>query len=218
MDVREAKLKAAEATLPATLRTAVEFEETFLRILAAAPVEEWLPSVQAFVMVKADDPAVAGARDVARAWLARAEMERIGTVLDQYHGENARYPATFPEVGKRLPAELRTDPWAEPWVYHPYAPKETGGETRQRYTLGPKRYPDLGSLRDAIGGRRPLAVPAWKIILHEAPDHRVLEFQQNGVTRGLVSAGGKIDGFTLLYVGDHWALMASVDQLFAVSF
>ena len=218
LDVRVSALDQTAATLPAEVRPAVQFEETFLRIMAGLPTSEWLSQARAFATAKANDPVSAGVREVARAWVARAEMESIGTTLDQYFGEKARYPATFTEIEKRLPAGLKADPWGESWVYRPQAPKGFGGETRQRFSLGPTRLPNLGSLRDAVGGRQPFSPPAWKVTLRVAANSQALEFQGNDVTKGLIMAGGKIGNYSLLYVGDHWALMATLDQLFTVSF
>ena len=216
--VREAKLESAIPALPAALQSAVRFEEVFLRIVAGAPESEWLPRVQPFATALSTDPVSAGVRDVARAWLARTEMERIGTVLDQYYGEKVRYPATLTEVEKMLPADLRTDPWGEVWVYRPQAPKGFPTEAQQRYQLAPKRLPGLSGVRAASGGREPLPTPQWKVTLQTATNNRALEFQLNGATKGVISAGGKIDEYALLYVGDHWALMASADQLFTLTF
>ena len=218
VDVRESKLEAAAGTLAAELRPAVQFEETFLRIMAGVPESQWLPSVRTFATATANDPVSTGVREVARAWLARTEMEAIGTRLDQYFGENVRYPATLAEVEKSLPTDLQTDPWGDAWVYRPHAPKGFPGETRERYQLGPKRCPDLGRLRDAIGGRQPFTPPAWKVTLQVATNNRALDFRLDGVSKGLITAGGKIGEYTLLYVGDHWALMASTDQLFTIAF
>ena len=218
LDVRLSALEKAAATLPAAVHPALQFEETFLRILAAVPETDWLRQIRAFTATTANDPVSLGVREVARVWLARTEMESIGTVLDQYFGENVRYPAAFSEVEKLLSADLRTDPWGDAWVYRPHAPKGFGGEARQRYQLGPKRFSSLGSLRDSIGGRQPFAVPTWKVTLQAATNNRALEFQQNGATKGVIVAGGKIDDNTLLFIGDHWALMAATDQLFTIPF
>ena len=218
LDVRVGKLESAVAAFPDALRPAVQFEETFLRIMSGAPENEWLPPVRTFSAATASDPVSVGVRGEARAWLARTEMEAIGPTLDQYYGENVRYPATFAEVEKLLPTGLKTDPWGETWVYRPHAPKGFGGETRQRYQIGPKRYPGLGGMRDAIGGRQTFLPPAWKVTLQAATNNRALEFQLNGVGKGLISAGGKIDDYRLLYVGERWALMASTDQLFTIAF
>ena len=152
LEVRVGKLEAALAAMPTTLGPAVKFEETFLRLMAAGPKDEWLPTMQTFATATANDPVTGGVRDLARAWVARAEMDRIGTMLDQFYGENVRYPATFAEVEKRLSAGSKLDPWGEAWVYRPHAPKGFAQQAGQRYELGPKRDPHLGTLRDAVGG------------------------------------------------------------------
>lgn len=212
------KLDAAATTLPPELAPAVKFEQAFLRAVARAPENDWLPAMQTLASATGNDPVSAETREVAKAWVARAQMAQIGEVLDKDYVENVRYPSTFAEVEKTLPPDLKADPWGEPWTYQPRAPQGFAQEVNQRYQLGPKRFPNLGTLREATSNRKPLAPPAWKIFLRTTGNNRALEFQQNGAVAGLLTAGGKIGDYGLLYVGDHWALMAATDQLFTVAF
>jgi len=41
---------------------------------------------------------------------------------------------------------------------------------------------------------------------------------QTSTNDAIIQPGGTVAGATLLYIGDNWALMATQDQLFAVTF
>ena len=204
--------------LPPELVLAVQFQKAFLRAVGRATPAEWLPQMRTFASAAASDPVAVGLREAAKAWVARAEMEELGKVLDGYYAQNVRYPAAWSEVEKTLPAELRADPWGQPWVYRPHAPQGFAKEGRQRYQLGPTRLPELETLREATMERKPFAPPAWKVALRVVGENRALEFQSGGAVVGLVSAGGQVGNYTLMYVGDRWALLAGPDQLFTIVF
>ncbi len=204
--------------LPPELAPAIQYEKAFLRAVSRGPQAEWLPAMRAFAAATGSDPIVAGLRDVAKAWVARIEMQGVGTVLDTYYAQNVQYPATLAEVEKALPADLRADPWGQPWVYRPRAPQGFAKENRQRYQLGPTRFPELASLREATTGRNPFTPPVWKVVLRVVGENRALEFQSGGAVVGVLSAGGTLDHYSLMYVGDHWALMTGPDQLFTIAF
>ena len=214
---REAALDATTG-LPPELAPAVQYQKAFLRAIARAAQPDWLPQMRAFAVATGNDPMTAGLRDASRAWVARIEMQSIGTILDGYYAQNVRYPVSLGEVEKTFPADLRADPWGQPWVYRPHAPQGFSKETRQRYQLGPTRFPDLGTLRDATANRPPFTPPAWKVVLRLVGENRALEFHVGNAVVGLLSAGGTLDTYSLLYVGDHWALMAGPDQLFTIAF
>lgn len=218
LNQRIAGLQAAAATLPPQLMPTLRFEEAFLRIMARVSETEWLPAVRALADAPGADPVTAATRDVARAWVARAAMRGIGVVLDDFYAKNVRFPMAFSEVDKDLPRDLKADPWGEPWSYRTHAPEGFGKQVLQRYTLGPKRYPQLGTLREATVGRQPFTPPAWKITQMRAGEGNALEFRAGGAVLGLIQAGGRIDAYTLVYVGDRWALMAGPDQFFTVTF
>ena len=215
---RTAALEAAAPTLPPGLAPALRYEETFWQILGGAPQADWSARIRDFVNAPGTDPVTAAVRDAARGWLARLQMQAIGSVLDDYYARNVRFPAALSEVERNLPKDLRADPWGEPWVYRLHAPQGFARETTQRYQLGPTRFPNLGTLREATVERRPFTPPAWRIVLRPVGASPALEFHAGAALLGLIQAGGKIDVYTLAYVGDHWALLAGPDQLFTVSF
>jgi len=215
------------AAVPTELKVAVQFQKTYLKILATKetkgshgqPAEpDWVNELRAFVAVdRENDPVVHGVAEVARAWLARVEMRSIDAALRQYYRRNVRFPEQFSAVEASLAEGLRRDPWGEAWSYEPRAPEGLAKIAGQRYRIGPARFPDLGTLDEAAGGKRP-APPAWKIAPRNIGGKRTLEFRLDGsfVT---VEAGGVAGPSTrLLYIGDGWALMAGRDQLFAVTF
>ena len=217
---RLAGLQAAAASLPSPLAPTIRFEEAFLRIMARVGEPEWLPAVRALADAPGADPVTAAVRDVARSWVARVQMRGIDAVLDDYYAQNVRFPTAFAEVEKSLPRELKTDPWGEPWTYRVHAPEGFSRQALQRYALGPKRWPALGTLREATVARPPLTPPAWKITAVRAGEGTALEFRAGagGAVLGLIQAGGRIDAYTLVYIGDRWALLAGPDQLFTVTF
>lgn len=215
---RVANLDAAAATLPPELLPAIRFEQAFVRIIARASESDWLPGVRTMADASGTDPVTAAVREVAKAWVARVEMRGIGAVLDQHYVKNVRYPNFLSEVERDLPKDLRMDPWGETWAYRTHAPAGFAREVSQRYTLGPRRDPDLGTLEEATVHRKPLTPPAWKIALRQFAGNDALEFSLNNAVVGVLQAGGKLDLYTLVYVGDRWALMAATDQLFTVTF
>lgn len=215
---RLASLDATAASLPPELLPTIRFEQAFVRIMARAGESDWLPGVRAMAEAPGTDPVTAALRDVAKAWVARVEMRGVGAVLDNYYAKNVRYPNALSDVERDLPKDLKTDPWGEPWVYRPHAPSGFAKEMLQRYTLGPKRAPDLGTLKEATVNRKGFAPPAWKIALRQIAGNSALEFSNGGALVGVLQAGGKLDAYTLVFVGDRWALMAATDQLFTVTF
>ena len=147
-------------------------------------------------------------------------MADIDTALHNYYRRNVRFPATFAEVEPDIAENLRKDPWGEPWVYKTGAPRGFDRLGDQRYELGPTRFPKLGNLNEAIR-HRVVQIPAWTITPRDISGNTALEFRTDrGGTPVIttIQAGGKVDDCTLVFIGDHWALMAGADQLFAVTF
>jgi len=211
------------AAVPDELKPAVRFQQTFLKILAssvskAQPLEpDWVKELQAFIAADREgDPVVHGVAEVARAWIARVQMQTIDTELRQYYRKQVHFPATFSEIEPGLPDALRRDPWGQPWVYAPHAPQGLGKLSAQRYRLGPARHPDLGPLGEATGDRNS-PPPSWQLTALNLGGKRVLKIRTPTGTATL-EPGGKTGAFTLLFTGDNWALMAGPDQLFAVTF
>lgn len=215
---RVAGLEKAAATLPPELMPTIRFEEALVRVLGRVNESDWLPAMRTLATASGTDPVAAAVREAAKAWIARAAMREIGVSLDDYYAQNVRYPGALAEIERALPQDLRADPWGEPWVYRLHAPVGFPQQTGQRYTLGPKRYPELGTLREATVDRPALTPPAWKLALRAVGESVALEFRLGPEIAGLLQPGGKIGEYTLVYVGDHWALMAAPDQLFAVPF
>ena len=215
------------ATVPTELKAAVQFQKTYLKILAAkenkgskasSPEPDWVNELRAFVAAdRENDPVVHGVADVARAWLARVEMRSIDAALRQYYRRNVRFPEQFSAVEASLAEGLRRDPWGEAWSYQPCAPEGLAKLAGQRYRIGPARFPDLGTLEEAAGGKQTVP-PAWKISLRNIGGKRTLEFRLDGSFVTVEAGGVAGPSARLLYIGEGWALMAGRDQLFAVTF
>jgi hypothetical protein len=215
---RIANLETAATTVPPNLVPAIRFEEAFVRAVGRAAESEWLPAMRALAAAPDQDPIASALRDLAKAWIARVEMRAIGVVLDNYYAQNVHYPKALSDVERDLPNDLKLDPWGEPWVYRTHAPDGFGKELFQRYVIGPKRFPDLGTLKEATVDRPPFNPPAWKIAARTVGDGSALEFSDRTGVVALLQAGGKVGPYTLVYVGNRWALLAATDQLFTETF
>jgi len=205
--------------LPSALRPAIQFQKIFLRILSGEEPSRWRGEIEKFATPSGSSPLESGLREIARAWLARVEMIEIDTVFHAYYRQYVRFPATLAEVESDIPAGLRKDPWGEAWHYEPHPPQGFERLTTQRYQLGPARFPQLGSLKDAAHHRDAVA-QTWKITARDIAGSKALEFRGSSANASVavLQPGGSINECTLLFIGDGWALMAGVDQLFAVTF
>jgi hypothetical protein len=201
--------------LPKALQPAVRFQKVFLKILAGGKPAGWRAEMESFCTGPADTPLVAGLCEIARVWIARAQMEEIDALLHDYYRRNIRFPATLAELGQ-LPPSLQKDPWGGAWSYTPLAPRGFSKLVAQRYQLGPARFPKLATLAEAIRDRQPPA-HVWEITPRDAGGNTALEFHAAQST-AVIQPGGEIEGCRLLFIGDKWALMAGTDQLFAVGF
>ncbi|MCG3147341.1 MAG: hypothetical protein PCFJNLEI_00780 [Verrucomicrobiae bacterium] len=207
---------AAGKSLEPELWPAVEFQQVFCEILTGAPPAKWQAQLGKFLNPAPNDFVAQGIADVARIWLARARMLEVDVVLKKYYRRAVSFPESLAAVMADLPAQLRTDPWGQPWVYTVHAPEGFARQANQRYQLGPTRCPLLTTLREATKPRPAQAVP-WKITAHSVSGERSLQFKGKK-TSALIQQGGSVDGYALLYIGDNWALLAAQDQLFAVTF
>ena len=215
------KITAEINTLPPELKPAAKFQQLFLQIISGAKESAWSGDLKGLIAADATDPSPAKfvnhtVADLAKAWIARAQMRQIDVVLRNYYRHQVRFPAQFSEIEPDLFEPLRRDPWGEPWAYKTQAPEGFAKLTSQRYQLGPARLPKLEPLKEALGDRT-APPPPWKITARDIGGNRALEFR-SGSALSTLQPGGKIDGHTLLFIGDGWALIASHDQLFTMKF
>ncbi|HWB60390.1 MAG TPA: hypothetical protein VG733_12920 [Chthoniobacteraceae bacterium] len=217
---QEAAVDDAAAALPPELAPAAQFQKLFLEIMSGAPVDTWRGEIEKLAASKSQQPVDLALAEISRAWLARLQMADIDTTLRNYYRRNVRFPATLDEIAAGIPENLRKDPWGDPWVYKLATPQGFTGFEGQRYQLGPARYPHLGNLDDAVR-HRSVKQPAWTIALRDIAGSKALEFRSDRAGTAVITViqpGGRVDDCILLYIGDKWALMAGVDQLFAVTF
>lgn len=207
---------AAGKSLAPELGPAVEFQRVFCDILAGTPPDKWRGDLAGFLQPATNDVVAQGVAEVARVWLARMRMVEVDAVLKDYYRHHVAFPDTLTPVLKDLPAQLRVDPWGQPWVYSLHAPEGFARQPNQRYQLGPTRCPLLSGLRDAVKPRPPQPTP-WKITASTVGQARAVLFTTKK-TSALIQPGGAVDGNRLLFIGDRWALLAGQDQLFTVGF
>jgi len=212
-----AALGSTVPRLPDTLEPALDFQKIFLQIISGVPASVWRADLEKLAVAPGGNPVVEGVREAARAWFARLQMADIDQALRLYYRAHVQFPATLAEIEGDLPQTLRKDPWGEPWIYKPLAPQGFERLAMQRYQLGPTRFPNLAPLPEALTRRKP-ETHSWTISLRDAAGKKALEFRspEKGATVAIIEPGGKIDGCVLLYIGNNWALMAGVDDLFAV--
>ena len=200
---------------PVELQSAVAFQRTFLKIIGGKPEDEWRGELEGFAAVTGSNPVLQGLRQLARVWLARVEMEGIDAALVVYYRQNVRFPDTLDAAN--LPGNLKRDPWGDAWIYQVHAPEGFARLGTQRYRLEPGHYPGLAGLKEAIGRREPPA-RGWKIAEVQIAGGMALEFRMPGGAVATVEPGGRADDSTLMYIGQKWALMAGIDQLFTTAF
>jgi hypothetical protein len=211
-----------DVAVPAELKPALKFQQVFLKILAnPIPKElvgeanpDWVADLRVLVAGDRPEDGIAhGVAEVSRLWLARAHILTVEASLAQYYRHHVRFPDQLSEIV--LPEAVRRDPWGGPWAYKTKAPEGFAKLAGQRFEIGPTRYPALGGLPS---GDRNLTIPPWKIALRQVANKPALEFRSPSGAAAVLQPGGQTGDYTLLYIGNHWALMASPDQLFSVRF
>ena len=212
-----AALQDAARELPAPVRPAVEFQKVFLRIRADDPVTGWRAVMAKFATATGDEPMTVALRELARCWEARARMTEIDRALRKYYRTAIRFPDHLTAVERDMPEAIRLDPWGEPWVYAPTAPRGFSPKfARQRYQLGPTRWPQLSTVAEALAAKP--AAPSWKIIRRAAGGAPALELRSAEGQVAVLQAGGRFAGAVLAHLGEGWALFTDTERLFAVAF
>lgn len=216
-----AVLDKAAGSLPKTLQPALQFQKVFLQMISTSAQSTWRADLEKLSQLSGGDPVAQGAGELAKVWLARVQMQDLGRLLRDYYRDHVNFPRMLGQVERDIPKNLRTDPWGKPWVYAPQAPKGFSRLAGQRYQLGPERFPQLSTFKEATGKRPPVSC-SWKVILRDmgGGGAKALEFRSLSATSsaGVIQPGGRFEGSVLLHIGEQWALMAQGDQLFAVAF
>ena len=202
--------------LPALLRPAAEFQKVLLQIRAGAEPAAWRAPVDRAAQNAGGDSVTIALRELAKCWQARLAEVEIDKALRRFYRMNVRFPDHLGEVHADIPESVQLDPWGQPWIYKTTAPEGFGKLDDQRYELGPTRYPQLSTLAAAIKAE-PVA-PAWKIAPREVSGGRALEIRTASGQVAVVQPGAQIEGTTLAYISDGWALFADTDGLFVQTF
>lgn len=218
----EAKPASSQPVLPAAIPHALQpaalFQQLFGKILATKAGEspDWTKSLQLLIKNDSpDDPVAHGVAELARIWLARAQMREIEAVLRQFYRKNVRFPRQLSEIEGSLPPALRNDPWGKPWSYSSRPPSGMPKLVEQRFQLGPALYPGLEPL-EASAGDRKHRLPQWQPALVQVGGQPALQLRGADGASATLQPGGKTGEYTLLYLGADWALLAGKDQLVAL--
>jgi hypothetical protein len=202
--------------VPSPVRSAVDFEKLLLKVRSADHASGWRSEMERFAKASGDDPVTAGLREFAKLWIARAMMEEIDGALRKFYRHEVRFPDSLEPVLPDSPADAKRDPWGEAWVYKTTSPTGFTKLAKQRYQLGPAKYPQLSPLNEAMKSKP--APPAWQIMPREVSGAKALELRSAKGQSAIVQPGGHFADATLLYIGEGWALFANTERLFTLSF
>jgi len=216
LNARLAAVDHDALSTPSAVRSAVDFQKILVRIAASTPSTEWRADLEKFGKASGDEPLTKALRELAMCWEARVRMQEIDKTLRQYYRQAVRFPDRLDDVRGSIPADAKTDPWGESWVYKTAAPQGFAKLVKQRYDLGPTRYPQLSTIQEFVRGAAP--AHAWKISVRDIGGGKALEIRTSDGKAAVVQLGGKIGDATLAYVGDGWALFADTERLFTVPF
>jgi hypothetical protein len=216
LSARSSAFERDSASVPVAVRPAVEFQKILLRIATGSPVTEWRPEVEKFTKAASDDPAAKALRELALCWEARARMQEIDHTLRQYYRQAVRFPEKLDEVRAQIPADAKTDPWGEAWIYKLTTPQGFSKLPGQRYQLGPTRHPQLSTLPDFLKSTAPSR--NWKAAIRNVGGSKTLEIHTPDGQAAVVQIGGRVADADVVFIADNWALFADMERLFAVSF
>ncbi len=179
-------------------------------------------------MRASSDPVHAGARELARAWLTRLDMEDVKKALTQYYRMEVRYPDTLAQITAHpriaeSERPLTEDRWGRKWTYRAEDFKSIPGARGQKYSI---ESPMLGSLSDL---KAALTVP-YAGLIHLEPARvmggsgnatPLVQFRQTKAGAKsdaviVIQRGSIVEGVFLAYVGErliivcdrlHWRVM-----------
>ncbi len=200
---------------PLPVRPAVEFQKILVRIASSEPMADCRADLEKFAKATGEDPVVKSLRELALCWEARARMQEIDKALRLFYRKNVRFPDKLDDVRADIPADAKTDPWGDAWVYKSATAKTFAEIAKQRYQLGPTKYPQLLPIADALKAPAPTN---WKITPKDVAGAKALEIRTPEGAAAVVQAGGRVGDATLAFLGDGWALFADAQRLFTVSF
>ncbi|MDD5483048.1 MAG: hypothetical protein PHP98_05295 [Kiritimatiellae bacterium] len=101
------------------------------------------------------DPVLAGARELARAWLTCMDIEQVRESLQQYYRREVRYPEKIADIAahRGIPASQRpvmADRWGQAWTYQPADFKIMSGFRGQRCLVASRKLGDYSRLVAAL--------------------------------------------------------------------
>lgn len=164
------------------------------------------------------DPVHMGARELARAWLTRLDIEAVKSSLQAYYRNEVRYPESISAlaVHPRIPDSMRpplTDRWGNAWSYKLEDFRAITLPRGQRYRL------ESPKLKGTSGIEAALEVPYADLIrvqpvkaLRSADGRPMVQFSGMKVgadsnTVSIIQEGSSAEGIFLAHVGPKLILV-----------
>ncbi|TSA37000.1 MAG: hypothetical protein D4R65_01610 [Verrucomicrobiaceae bacterium] len=150
------QIAAARAKSPAELRPFFDLATAYDKAMRNAPLSEWRPAVQ---KLATQPDANAALKEAALIWEARARMAEFRLLLLDYYKKKASFPASLAPIAEKIPTELKSDPWGQPWQYQAVAPAHFPNLPAQGFKLVPSKYPGLQPIAElSVTGFTPPAL------------------------------------------------------------
>lgn len=150
------EIAAARAKSPAELRPFFDLATAYDKAMRNTPASEWRPAVQKLAV---QPDANAALKEAALIWEARARMAELRLLLLDYYKKKASFPASLTPIAEKIPTELKSDPWGQPWQYQAVAPAHFPNLPAQGFKLVPSKYPGLQPIAElSVTGFTPPAL------------------------------------------------------------
>lgn len=150
------EIAKARAKAPADLRPFFDLAAACEKAMRNAPPSEWRPAVQ---KLSVQPDANAALKETALMWEARARIAELRLLLLDYYKKKASFPASLAAIADKIPPELKSDPWGQPWQYQAVAPAHFPKLPGQSFKLVPSKYPGLQPVAElSVTGFKPPAL------------------------------------------------------------
>lgn len=134
------ELAKTRAKSSAEFRPFFDLATAYDKAMRNAPPSEWRPAVQ---KLATQPDANAALKEASLMWEARARMAELRLLLLDHYKKKASFPASLAAIADKIPPELKSDPWGQPWQYQAVAPAHFPNLPAQSFHLAPSKYPAL---------------------------------------------------------------------------
>jgi len=150
------EIAKARAKAPSDLRPFFDLAAAYDKAMRNAPPAEWRPAVE---KLTTQPDANAALKETALIWEARARIAELRLLLLDYYKNKVSFPASLAAIADKIPPELKSDPWGQPWQYQAVAPAHFPNLPAQAFKLVPSKYPGLQPIAElSVTGFTPPAL------------------------------------------------------------